>query len=198
MNLRERYKSKSKKRLSRFVLFYSFISLILIFYSSFARYTTITEGTQTAEIANWKIKINGTNISNNETLSKIITLVPDSTNQTTKDNKIAPGKSGYFDIIINPEGTDVSIEYTITIGTTNLPSGITLTNYEIVETSISQTLTDNIITGEIALADTTQQLTSSDTKTIRIYWSWDENDTTIPDETTSYNIMATAKVQQKI
>lgn len=198
MNLRERYKSKSKKRLSGFVLFYSFISLILIFYSSFARYTTIAEGTETVAIANWKIMINGTNISDVENVSKVITLVPDSSNQTTKDNKIAPGKSGHFDITLNPAGTEVSIEYTITIETTNLPSGITLTNYEIVETGVNQTLTNNTITGEITLTDTAQELTESDTKTIRIYWNWDENDTIIPDVTTNYNIVVTAKVQQKI
>lgn len=142
MNLRTRYKSSGKRRLARFFMFYSFLAVTLLFYSSLARYVAVTENTPTIEVASWKIQVNENNILSNETLTNIITLEPNGTSKTA-DGKLAPGQAGYFDIIINPEGTDVAIEYTITIDTSNLPTGIGLTTYEIVEDSISGNIEDD-------------------------------------------------------
>lgn len=132
MNLKVRYKSSRKKRFARFFMFYSFFALTLLFYSSLARYIAVTENTPTIDVASWKIEVNGNDISGEETVTNQITLVPNGESKTT-DDKLAPGQTGYFDIIVNPEGTDVAIEYSITIDTSNLPTGIVLTTYEIVE-----------------------------------------------------------------
>lgn len=195
MNLRQRYKSKGTKRLIRFLGFYSILAFFLLFYSTFARYTTIVKNESTVAIANWQILINDNDILNSGTLTNQIELVPST--QTTTDNKLAPGQNGYFDIIINPEGTDVAIEYTINLDVTNLPSGITLTTYEILNENISADIENNQIEGEINLQQM-QQLTSSDAKTIRIYWEWEDGNTNIPTGEENYKIEATITVKQKI
>ena len=130
MNLKERYKSSGKKRKFKFFVFYLLLATFLIFYSTYSRYTTIEEGQPKAYIANWKVKINNEDITNKQTLSNMITLVPDTSRETTTDNKLAPGKTGFFDIIIDPTGTEVAIEYTINFDITNLPTGIILTNID--------------------------------------------------------------------
>lgn len=198
MNLKERYKTRGKRRIIKFFAFYLFFAFLLIVYSSYSRYTIIEEGTPKAYIASWKVEINNQDITDKQTLTNVIELVPDSTIQTTTDNKLAPGKSGHFDLIINPEGTEVAVEYNINFDTTNLPTGIELTRYEIVEDNISENLINSNIVGQINLTNREQALSENDKKTIRVYWEWKEDTVDIPTEGTNYNISVTINLQQKI
>ena len=195
MNLKQRYKSKSKRRIFRFLGFYSILAFFLLFYNTFARYTTVVQNESKVAIANWHISINNNNILNSGTLTNTIELIP--TTQTTTDNKLAPGQSGYFDISINPEGTDVGIQYIINFDTTNIPTGILLDTYEILENGITGRIENSKIEGEINLQQM-QQLTSSEKKTIRVYWKWSETSTEIPTGEEKYKIQATITVKQKI
>ncbi len=131
MNLNERYKARHTKRLKRFLSFYSFLALFLFSYNTLARYTVFSTNTVNTHVAKWIIKINNLEIANDtQEVSNIIELVP-STETKTKDNKLAPGQSGYFDIAINPAGTEVALEYTINLDIANIPTGITLEGYKI-------------------------------------------------------------------
>lgn len=199
MNLRQRYKARGRRRLKKFLLVYSFFVFILLFYSTFARYTTVVEDVPSVNIANWEIKINDNEIINGQTVSNVIKLVPNVTTQTTTENKLAPGQEGNFDIIINPDGTDVSLEYEIYLGTINLPEGLKIKTYEIIEDNISNVINDNKINGEIILNNLEQGLGETDTKTVRIYWIWEENENdSIPTGSEKYDITATITVKQKI
>ncbi len=199
MNLKLRYRSKGKKKIIRFLVFYSFLAFFLIMYSTFARYTTIVDGTPKTQVATWNVKINNIDITQENTFSNLIELIPKEDVQTTYENKLAPGKTGYFDITINPESTEVSTQYIINFDTTNLPNGIQLTNYEIIEDGIFKNFegTTNI-EGEINLNNTDQSLSENDKKTIRVFWEWEEAATTIPSENTAYFINSTITVRQKI
>lgn len=198
MNLKERYKTRGKRRIIKFFAFYLFFAFLLIVYSSYSRYTIIEEGTPKAYIASWKVEINNQDITDKQTLTNVIELVPDSTIQTTTDNKLAPGKSGHFDLIINPAETEVAVEYNINFDTTNLPTGIELTRYKIVEDNISENLINSNIVGQINLTNREQALSENDQKTIRVYWEWKEDTVDIPIEGTNYNISVTINLQQKI
>ena len=195
MNLKQRYKSKSKKRFIRFLGFYLVLAFFLLFYNTFARYTTVVQNEAIVAIADWQILINNNDIINGGTLTNTLQLIPSI--QTTTNNKLAPGQNGYFDITINPEGTDVAIQYTINIDLANLPTGIRMTTYEVLEDNISKNIENNKIEGEINLQQL-QQLTSSDTKTIRVYWEWSGTSTDIPTGEENYKIQATVTVKQKI
>lgn len=195
MTLKNRYKSKKNIRFVRFLGFYVILAFFLLFYNTFARYTTVVQNESTVEIADWQISINNKDILNGETLVNSLQLIPDT--QITTDNKIAPGQKGYFDIIINPEGTDVAIQYMLNFNTTNIPSGILLTKYEILETGISARIENNTIEGEINLPEE-NQLTQEEKKTIRVSWEWNEVSTYIPTGEENYRIQATVTVKQKI
>lgn len=198
MSLKARYKSNSKKRVLRFIMFYSFLALFLIIHSAFAKYTIISEGTPKIEIANWKIKVNNNNLQTEQIITNVIELIPDATTQTTTNNKLAPGKKGNFEILINPQETDVSIEYIISFDTSKLPEGLGITSYEIIEDGIINNFDNVSIKGEIILNENLQTLTPEDSKTIKVYWEWLEDEQNIPSATENYNIIASISVKQKI
>ena len=195
MNLKQRYKSNGSRRLVRFLGFYSILAFFLLFYSTFARYTAVVENDTTVVIANWQISVNDIDMINGEKLTDTVQLVP--LTETTTDNKLAPGQNGYFDITINPEGTEVAIEYIINLDLSSLPAGIILTTYEIIEDNISANIADSQIHGEINLQQM-QQLTSAEKKTIRIYWEWKESSTEIPTGNENYKIETEITIKQKI
>lgn len=66
------------------------------------------EGNGLAKIATWDFKVNG-----QEEQAQIIDLASTSNNETLLDNKIAPGTSGSFNIIIDAQGSEVGIDYKI-------------------------------------------------------------------------------------
>lgn len=197
MSLSRRYNTNRIKKTINFVEIYIFLTFLLIFSSTFARYTAKIEGNPKTETATWKIQVNNNEISEGETLTNSITLVPEITTQTTTNNKLAPGQNGYFDIIINPQGTEVAVQYEINIDTTNLPKGIDLTKYTIQEDNVEENISNNKITGEIDL-NKLQQLEESDSKTIRIYWEWNKNSADMPVGGEGYQIIAEVNLKQKL
>lgn len=198
MDLKRRYRAKTIKRVIRFFVYYSFLALFLLFYNTLARYTAVVRDTTTVNVANWNITINGQNVQEEQELLSPISLTQGIT-QTTYNNKLAPGQTGYFDIVIDPTRTDVSVEYSIRLNTDKIPSDIKLTGYEILEDNINTNIQNNTINGEINLSESSQALTQSDIKTLRIHWTWQDNDnTTIPTGTEDYYILATISVKQKI
>ena len=197
MNLSRRYNTNRIRRTINFVEIYIFLTFLLIFSNTFARYTAKIEGNPRTETATWKIQVNNSEISEGEVLTNSIKLVPDVSTQTTTNNKLAPGQNGYFDIVINPQGTEVAVQYEINIDTTSLPKGINLTKYTIQEDNVEENISNNKITGEIDLNEL-QQLKESDSKTIRIYWEWNKSGTEIPVGEEVYQIIAEVNLKQKL
>ncbi len=93
------------------------------------------------DLAKWIIKINNINVSatNTFTMADINWIE----NQHVKNDKVAPGLSGYFDIVIDPKGTEVSVRYDITYDFT------TMVNEEFYVNNIEELNENNLIrTGE--------------------------------------------------
>lgn len=80
---------------------------------TYAKYITEASGQANITIAKWKILVNNEDVINNNNITQTIT--PNFTNnENIKDNVIAPGATGYFDLIIDPTNTDVTFSYEIT------------------------------------------------------------------------------------
>ena len=200
MNLSQRYNAKSNKRFIRFAFFYAILIFVVLIMNTNSKYVSSTPITARADIAVWNVSINNTTITSQQVLTGDITLVTNSNlNQTTTDNKLAPGKSGYFDVIINPEGTEVAIEYVVQFDLSNLPEDLKLKNYSIIEDGTTGTITENSITGDILLNANKDALSSNDKKTIRVNWEWEDKEiNTIPNKNDTYTIEGTIVVKQKI
>ena len=99
-------------------------------------------GNGTAEIANWKFKVN-----ENEEKIQTISLKSTINNETLVDNKIAPGTEGSFNIVIDATGTDVGINYNIEFSEeSNKPTNLKFTYDEKEYNSIEESsLYNNLI-----------------------------------------------------
>ena len=155
-------------------------SLLYLFQASYAKYRRQATGDIQARIASWNIKVNNETIINKTTLTSDIIPVID-TNPYVKEDVIAPGTTGYFDIIINATNVDVDFTYTITL---SVDEDTPL--YDLVFTKYTQGgteypfLTANTITGDL--------VKNTGNTSLRIYFKWNDDSTNIMDnaEDTSY------------
>lgn len=154
----------------RFILIFIIIvgiSLLYLFQASYAKYRRKIEGNMEATVASWNIKVNNESINNKTVLTNDIVPVIDS-NTYVKSNVIAPGSTGYFDLIINAEEVDVDFNYDISgsVAEDTPLTDLIITEYEVngVRTAYNES---NKITG-------TLQKNTGNTS-IRIYFKWNDN-----------------------
>ena len=155
MTLKEKYTIKNKKRIKQFIFLYSILVIFFVMYSSFAKYEKTSEGYTQIAVANWKISLNGNDLtSNNSTLTDAITLIPTTDIDENNPTKIKPGQTGHFDIEINPTDTEVSFWYQVTLDLTNsvLPDGLNISSYSLDGgTTINALPPNNILSNTVYL-----------------------------------------------
>ena len=158
----------NKKDIKFILVFILIVTISLLYLSrvSYAKYRKQIQANTTATIASWNIKINNESISNKSTLSNYITPTFD-TNQYVKAGVLAPGSTGYFDIVIDSLLVDVDFTYEIagSIHEDTPLSDLVITEYEQGGVRHNYNSTDKI-TGEI------QKNTAS--TTIRIFFKWND------------------------
>ena len=106
-----------KKLLTVLVLIMLIISLFQIA-NMYALYKDQLQGDYTNLLGVWAIKVNGVDISNggeNATFTMTEDNLTYIDSARVKSQKIAPGTQAYFDILIDPTNTDVSILYTLNL-----------------------------------------------------------------------------------
>lgn len=167
-------KNKTKKLLWITAVFFTFIALILIINESYALLQTISSGSAEVKTGSWTIKINEKNISNGITETFTLNnVIYDESNENIENGYIAPGKSGYFDIVLDPSGTDVAISYEINVklDECTYPNNIKL--------SVENTSTDggvevigNTFKGLISLND----IKNNKTITLKLTLIWENNE----------------------
>ena len=192
LTINERYRAISIHRTKRYNLIYAIILILfLMIPTTFSRYTTTAEGETSVNIANWQISINGVDLTQNATLNDKIDLVYGNQH----NGMILPGETGYFDIILDPTGTEVSVEYEIVIDLSNMPQNMILTGYTLNVGEMMNVPNNNTFTGEIRLSNQSQ-LDNSNKQTYRIYWQWTGSSEIQIDE--NYFINACTRVRQLI
>ena len=162
-----------KRRDLTFIVFFVLVlclSITYLFQTSYAKYRKQIAGELNADIASWIIKVNNEDITESRTLENEITPVFDA-NQYVKANTIAPGSTGYFDIII--ETVNVDVDYNVEIvdskEATDLQDLI-LKQYELNDSGTRVTITDHTFS---------QDFNKNTERTkIRFYFEWDDNPAT--------------------
>ena len=195
--LNERYRIHNKPKSNKSLLVYILVFALFIFSFSFSSYVTQYSGTLGISSAKWKIKINDKLITQDNNLIKNdISLVV--TENKTDDGIIKPGQKGYFDIIIDPKDTEVSLKYKIVLDTQDLPSTIQLTSYSLNNSNTKIPLPNNKTIENTILLDGSGILKSTDKKQYRIYWQWPIENGKIDNIQNSYKIKANVKLEQYI
>ena len=194
MSIRDRYRfHSSRKSIKPYTKLIILVVLGIAVFHTFARYISAANVNSILSIAKWSIEINEEDIEDGtDRLSQPISLISTSSNNT----EISAGDRCYFDITINPNSTEVSVEYTILVDLvsqdTNLPEGTTIVKYEkyvgnrtepSASTDVNGTYAE--ITGNVKLDENQTSLDSGDVRKYRIYCDIpqnaeiDDNDLTI-------------------
>lgn len=127
---------------------------------AYAKYISQVRGNGIAEIATWSFKVNGQKEQVQE-----IKLVSTHNSETLVNNKIAPGTSGSFNIIVDATGSEVGIKYNIKFAEeSNKPQNLKFVYGGKEYDSIKQ-LGDEL-SGTIAANE------EDKTRTINVQWKW--------------------------
>ena len=137
------------------------ILLAFIGGQAYAKYITEIKGNGIAEVATWSFKVN----DQKEHIQEI-KLASTYNNETLVNNKIAPGTSGNFNIIVDATGTEVGIRYNIVFSDEANKPTILKFIYEDQEYDSIQDLENNL-SGVINANE------ENKTKTLNIGWKWD-------------------------
>lgn len=125
------------------------------------QYITSLKGETTAQIAVWNFKIN-----EQKEQVQTINLASTCNNGTILDNKIAPGTSGSFNIILDATDSNVGINYNINfIEETNKPNNLKFIYKDTQYNSIKEL--DNCLSGTIHANAENKSIT------LNIQWKWD-------------------------
>ncbi len=98
------------------------IMLIISFFQitkMYALYKETSQGEYNSLLGAWEIKVNTTDVTSSGQIESF-TIADDQLGYVSSEyiqaDKIAPDGQAYFDIVIDPANTDVSIVYTINVG----------------------------------------------------------------------------------
>ena len=123
------------------------------------------------DIGKWQILVNNNTI--NQTTSFSVSNIHVSGDNNVRENYFAPGTSGYFDIVIDPNDTDVSIYYEIVCRTDRITNPqISLTRIENVDKPDLINVGEYSYAGVIPLSDIQNDVTT----TIRFHVTWTNNE----------------------
>lgn len=130
------------------LLIYKIINIYAVFHSEVEANVKLENGV-------WNITVNGTQITTGVETQFVVNQISTTENDHVKPGTLAPGLSGTFEMAINPEDTNVSVRYDITLneeelGDTNLQIKSIKeveNNYQLMKTG------ENMYTGILPLQD---------------------------------------------
>lgn len=168
------------KRKLYIIGFFSFLILVLSITGTYALFENNGEGVLNEPIAKWNIKLNEINISEGYTEDLVINDVNYTQNVNVQDGYIAPGRIGYFDIVLDPTGTEVAVRYDITFDLSSLdyPDNIVFTMTNDAAGSVVQT-GENTFSGVISLDD----IDNGSNVTLHLNIDWQDDGSGTYDET---------------
>ena len=151
---------KKNKKVLIIALVLLAITLSFIGGRTFSKYIAEVNGSGTADIANWVFKVNG-----QEDSVQNVNLLSTYNNETLVNNKVAPGTSGSFNIVIDATGSEVGVDYDVTfLNESEKPQNLVFM-YDDTKYSTIQDL-------EQDLSGTINANEENKTRTITIDWEW--------------------------
>lgn len=145
---------------------------VAVIQNSYALFETKGVALVEQDLAKWVITINDIGVTGT-TKQFAVTNFRYTNDQYVNENKLAPGGSCYFDIVIDANDTNVSVKYTI-----DLDFSI-IHNYEFIDSEVIDLTNGDIIrtgkdqyTGVLDL----KEIKEGQTKTLRVKLIWSNNE----------------------
>ena len=202
-------KRKNKLRVLEILCIISLLFTIFSIRRTYARYFEKVDTTYQTHIKRWLIKINDLNIHEAKSLSEVVQPVLVESENMNNNNTLVPGRTGYFDMMIDYTYVDLAFKYEFSIEQLNETQlkDFEIYGYEIVDGDKSTVTETKQIKGVI---DPDKDLNSANEKKrdIRILFRWNDGDGSIMDnkldtqyrseENEALNYRATLKFTQYI
>lgn len=202
-------KRKNKLRVLEILCIISLLFTIFSIRRTYARYFEKVDTTYQTHIKRWLIKINDLNIHEAKSLSEVVQPVLVENENMNNNNTLVPGRTGYFDMMIDYTYVDLAFEYEFSIEQLNETqlTDFEIYGYEIIDGDKSTVTETKQIKGVI---DPDKDLNSANEKKrdIRILFRWNDGDGSIMDnkldtqyrseENEALNYRATLKFTQYI
>ena len=202
-------KRKNKLRVLEILCIISLLFTIFSIRRTYARYFEKVDTTYQTHIKRWLIKINDLNIHEAKSLSEVVQPVLVENENMNNNNTLVPGRTGYFDMMIDYTCVDLAFKYEFSIEQLNETQlkDFEIYGYEIVDGDKSTVTETKQIKGVI---DPDKDLNSANEKKrdIRILFRWNDGDGSIMDnkldtqyrseENEALNYRATLKFTQYI
>ena len=154
----------NKKKIGLIILLVVVLLAIILGYT-FSKYTQSVDIQTSSSVAKWQFAGSIENSKNSSTTSEI-SLADTIDSETITDGKIAPGTSGEFDIIIDADGSEVDIDYTISlIEETNKPTNLFFSYAGTTYNNLTDLISSAISSGTISK-------NGDQTVTYTISWEW--------------------------
>ena len=106
---------KSKKIIFIQIMYCIFVMCLIFITKTYSKYTSFSEGERIFETANWKVKIEDTDITKQKE-SNIDILLNTDYNKYVTNGKVAPGITANGTFTLDTSGSEVTIKYIITPG----------------------------------------------------------------------------------
>ena len=171
------YESMNKKMYVVLAFAMIFLSItIFLIHDSYAKYLTTLEETTNIKVARWRILVNNNDIRNGSVAAGTITPVFYSNNHI-KNTIIAPTSEGYFDLIIDSSGADVSFTYSldVSVNPASDVQALVVTSYQVNGGTIVNQINSPIVTDNVLYSS------GVTTTTIRVFIRWDDSITATMD-----------------
>lgn len=152
-------KNKNLVKILFLLMMCIFILLIYKIIDIYALFHSEMEGNVELKNGIWNITVNGEEITTGTETSFVIDQINTTQNDYVKPGKLAPGLSGSFEIAINPQDTNVSVRYDITLNQEELGgSNLSIKSIQEVEKGYELIKTaENTYTGVMTLEDITNR-----------------------------------------
>lgn len=148
-------------------IFGIFILTVIIyeFNASYGLFESNNNMIVNSEIGKWNVYVDGSSATSGTFTVDSINII-DSSN--VKEGKLAPSTMGYFDVVIDPRDTSVSVRYDITFDFSSVTGNFSVTAIEEVNSGNLIRTGENTYTKVISLAD----IKNGTTNTVRVYVKW--------------------------
>ena len=192
----------SNRRKSGILVSLLLLLVVVIGGYTYSRYMSSGTAKSEAQIAKWSVKIGANDLETYTTeqpLDADLTLVA---NEFVDDNVIAPGRSGTFDVVIDPTDSQVAIDYIIKVtdveGTTNDNIKVTGAKYWIGDITGEGTAASVIGDTGATIPEGLEDVKAGKKVTVRVTIEWENDDTNNTVDTTDGKTAGKVSVKTSI
>lgn len=171
--------NKKDKKIGGIILAILIILLIIIIGFTYSRYLSRGTANANVQIAKWQIKLNGQDMSTVPVTKDVELNFVD--NEYVKDDRIAPGRKVTFDVVLDPTGSEVAIDYILNFDVSSI-TGMTNANSKISVTSVKYKIgNDGAITNatinndEVIISESLVDVEANKVVTATLTLEWDND-----------------------